>query len=37
VHFLTRPEIEAILASSDRTTWLGRRDYTLLLLAAQAV
>jgi len=35
VHFLTRPEIEAILAASDRTTWLGRRDHTLLLLAAQ--
>lgn len=35
VHFLTRPEIEAILAAPDRTTWLGRRDYTLLLLAAQ--
>jgi integrase/recombinase XerD len=27
--------IEAILAAPDRTTWLGRRDYTLLLLAAQ--
>jgi integrase/recombinase XerD len=35
VHFLTRPEIEAILTAPDRTTWLGRRDYTLLLLAAQ--
>ena len=35
VHFLARPEIEAILAVPDRTTWLGRRDYTLLMLAAQ--
>jgi len=35
VHFLTRPEIEAILAVPDRTTWLGRRDHALLLLAAQ--
>lgn len=35
VHFLTRPEIEAILAVPDRTTWLGRRDRTLLLVAAQ--
>lgn len=35
VSFLTRIEIEAILAIPDRTTWLGRRDYTLLLLAAQ--
>lgn len=35
VHFLTRPEIEAILAAPNRTTWLGRRDHTLLLLAIQ--
>ncbi len=35
LHFLARPEIEAILAAPDRTTWLGRRDYTLLLLVAQ--
>ena len=35
VHFLTRPEIEAILTVPDRTTWIGRRDYTLLLLAVQ--
>jgi site-specific recombinase XerD len=35
VHFLTRPDIEAILAAPDRTTWLGRRDHALLLLAAQ--
>jgi hypothetical protein len=32
VHFLTRPEIETILAAPDRTTWLGRHDHTLLLL-----
>ena len=35
VHFLSRPEIEAIVAVPDRTTWLGRRDHALLLLAAQ--
>lgn len=35
VDFLTRPEIEAILAAPDQTTWLGRRDHTLLLLAVQ--
>jgi integrase/recombinase XerD len=35
VHFLTRAEIEAILAVPDRMTWLGRRDFTLLLLAVQ--
>lgn len=35
VHFLSRPEIEAILAVPDQTTWLGQRDHTLLLLAVQ--
>ena len=35
VHFLTRPEIEAVLAVPDRTTWIGRRDHALLLLATQ--
>ena len=35
IHFLTRPEIEAILAAPGRTTWLGRRDHTLLLLEVQ--
>jgi len=31
VTYLTRPEIDALLAAPDRTTWLRRRDYTLLL------
>lgn len=35
VNFRTRTEIEAVLAAPDRTTWLGRRDHTLLLLATQ--
>jgi integrase/recombinase XerD len=35
VHFLSRAEIEAILAAPDVKTWLGRRDHTLLLLAVQ--
>jgi site-specific recombinase XerD len=35
VAFLTRPEFEAILASPDQTTSLGRRDHALLLLAIQ--
>lgn len=35
VHFLTRPEIEALLAVPDRSTWIGRRDHALLLLAVQ--
>lgn len=29
--YLTRDEMEAILASIDRTQWRGRRDYALLL------
>jgi site-specific recombinase XerD len=35
VHFLLRPEIDALLAAPDRSTWVGRRDYALLLLAVQ--
>lgn len=35
VSFLTRPEIDALLAVSDRNTWAGRRDHTFLLLAVQ--
>jgi integrase/recombinase XerD len=35
VCFLTRPEIEAILAAPDRTTWVGRRDHALLLVDIQ--
>lgn len=35
VNFLTRPEVEAILASPDQTRWMGRRDRLLLLLAVE--
>jgi site-specific recombinase XerD len=35
IEYLTRPEIEALLSAPDRATWGGRRDYTLLLVAAQ--
>lgn len=35
VSFLTRPEIDAVLAVPNRKTWLGRRDYTLMLTAIQ--
>jgi integrase/recombinase XerD len=35
VTYLTEPEIAALLAACDRTTWTGRRDHTLFLLAAQ--
>ena len=35
VCFLTREELEALLAAPDRGTWHGRRDHALILLAAQ--
>lgn len=35
IGFLTRPEIEGLLVAVDRATWIGRRDYALLLLAMQ--
>jgi integrase/recombinase XerD len=35
VTFLDADEIAALLAAPDRTTWAGRRDHALLLLAAQ--
>lgn len=35
VTFLTEPEVEALLAAPDRTTWTGRRDHTLLALTVQ--
>jgi len=35
VTFLTEPELDALLDAPDRSTWTGRRDHTLLLLAAQ--
>jgi site-specific recombinase XerD len=35
IDFLTRPEIDALLAAPDQGTWLGRRDRTLLLVAVQ--
>ena len=35
ISFLTRAEVDAVLASPDVTTWTGRRDHALLLLAIQ--
>ena len=35
VSFLTPEEVAAILASPDRTDWIGRRDHALLVVAAQ--
>lgn len=36
IDFLTRPEIEALMAAPDLSTWSGRRDRALLLLAVQS-
>src|ERR1700724_1181419 len=35
VSFLTDPEVNAVLAAPDRTTWTGRRDHTLFATAVQ--
>lgn len=35
VTFLTEDEVAALLAACDRSTWTGRRDHALLLLAAE--
>jgi integrase/recombinase XerD len=35
IEFLNRPEIEALVAAPNLSTWIGRRDRTLLLLALQ--
>jgi site-specific recombinase XerD len=35
VEFLARPEIEALVAAPDRSTWVGRRDHVILLVALQ--
>lgn len=35
VTFLHEDELDALLAAIDRTTWTGRRDHALILLAAQ--
>ena len=36
VSFLTRAEVDALLAAPDRDTWVGRRDHALLLVAVQS-
>jgi site-specific recombinase XerD len=36
VTWLTEPEVNALLAAPDKTTWAGRRDHAMLALAAQA-
>src|ERR1700678_3026170 len=35
VNFLTRPEVDALLAAPDQSTWPGRRDHAFLLVAVQ--
>jgi integrase/recombinase XerD len=35
IQFLTRPEVEALIAAPDLHTWAGRRDRTLLLVTVQ--
>jgi site-specific recombinase XerD len=35
VSFLSRPEVDALLAAPDRRTWSGRRDYAFILTAVQ--
>jgi site-specific recombinase XerD len=36
VPFITRPEVDALLAAPDRRTWFGQRDHAFILLAAQS-
>lgn len=35
MQFLTRAEVDALLAAPDQATWLGRRDHAFILLAVQ--
>jgi integrase/recombinase XerD len=35
IAYLDRSEIDALLTAPDRTTWVGRRDHAMLLLAIQ--
>ena len=35
VEFLTRSEIDALLAAPDQSVWAGRRDHTFILVAVQ--
>src|SRR3990172_2131700 len=35
VRFLTRQEVDALLAAPDQRTWFGRRDHAFLLVAVQ--
>ena len=35
IHYLSRQEIDALLAAPDQNTWSGRRDHAWMLLAVQ--
>jgi integrase/recombinase XerD len=35
VTFLTDPELQALLDAPDQTSWIGRRDHAMILLASQ--
>ena len=35
INYMTRPEVDALLASPDQSTWSGRRDHAWMLLAVQ--
>ncbi len=35
VRFLTRPQVDALLAAPDQHTWFGRRDHAFILTAVQ--
>jgi len=35
VRFLSRPEVDALLAAPDRNTWFGRRDHAFIQMAVQ--
>lgn len=36
VTYLTEPEVDALLAACDQTTWTGRRDHAMFALTIQA-
>ena len=36
VTYLTKPEVDALLAACDQTSWTGRRDHTIFVLTIQA-
>jgi integrase/recombinase XerD len=35
INYLVRPEVDALLGAPDRSTWAGRRDHALLLVAVE--